>query len=366
MSKMNPFLTNGYVSAEYFCDRTTETETLLRYLTNGNNAALISPRRLGKTGLISHCFHQKAIADSYYHFLVDIYATKNLQEFVFELGKSLLNTLKPKGRSAWESFLGYLASLRAGISFDFSGNPSWNIEMGDIKSPTVTLDEIFHYLAHADKPCIVAIDEFQTIAHYPEANVEALLRTYMQHCTNATFVYAGSQRHLMGEIFTSPARPFYQSTAIMELRPIPLSSYTSFIQRHFVQAGKQISEETLEYIHKHKTGALLTLCVRMGAILAEVSQEDLERLTSYAEKIGLAFQIKDDILSEEGDEKVLGKPVGNDKILEKCTYVSQYGLEGAKEKLEKLTKEAIEELAVYHEKAEFLIELAKYIKERNK
>ena len=130
--------------------------------------------------------------------------------------------------------------------------------------------------------------------------------------------------------------------------------------------GKQISEETLEYIHKHKTGALLTLCVRMGAILAEVSQEDLNRLTSYAEKIGLAFQIKDDILSEEGDEKVLGKPVGNDKILEKCTYVSKYGLSGAKEKLENLTKEAIEELQVYHEKAEFLIELAKYIKERNK
>ena len=130
--------------------------------------------------------------------------------------------------------------------------------------------------------------------------------------------------------------------------------------------GQQISEETLEYIHKNKTGALLTLCVRMGAILAEASQEDLDRLTSYAEKIGLAFQIKDDILSEEGDEKVLGKPVGNDKILEKCTYVSKYGLEGAKEKLDKLTKEAIKELQIYQEKAEFLVELAKFIKERNK
>ena len=130
--------------------------------------------------------------------------------------------------------------------------------------------------------------------------------------------------------------------------------------------GQQISEETLEYIHKNKTGALLTLCVRMGAILSEASQEDLDRLTSYAEKIGLAFQIKDDILSEEGDEKVLGKPVGNDKILEKCTYVSKYGLEGAKEKLDKLTKEAIKELQIYHEKAEFLVELAKFIKERNK
>ena len=130
--------------------------------------------------------------------------------------------------------------------------------------------------------------------------------------------------------------------------------------------GKEITREDLEYIHKNKTGALLKLCVRMGAILAGASDEDLEKLTSYAEKIGLAFQIKDDILSEEGDEKVLGKPVGNDKALEKCTYVSKYGLEKSKEILEKITKEAIEELRSYGDKAEFLKELALYIKNRNK
>ena len=130
--------------------------------------------------------------------------------------------------------------------------------------------------------------------------------------------------------------------------------------------GKLISDNYLEYIHKNKTGALLRLCVRMGAILAGVSDIDLERLTSYSEKIGLAFQIKDDILSEEGDEEVLGKPVGNDKELEKCTYVSKYGLDGAKDILEKITKEAIEEISVYGEKAEFLKQLALYIKNRNK
>ena len=130
--------------------------------------------------------------------------------------------------------------------------------------------------------------------------------------------------------------------------------------------GKEITREDLEYIHKNKTGALLKLCVRMGAILAGASDEDLEKLTSYAEKIGLAFQIKDDILSEEGDEKVLGKPVGNDKAMEKCTYVSKYGLEESKEILEKITKEAIEELKSYGNKAEFLKELALYIKNRNK
>ena len=94
--------------------------------------------------------------------------------------------------------------------------------------------------------------------------------------------------------------------------------------------GKQITDEYLEYIHKNKTGALLKLCVRMGAILANANEKDLEKLTKYAEKIGLAFQIKDDILSEEGNEEILGKPVGNDKELEKCTYVSKYGLQGQK------------------------------------
>ncbi len=130
--------------------------------------------------------------------------------------------------------------------------------------------------------------------------------------------------------------------------------------------GKQITDEYLEYIHKNKTGALLKLCVRMGAILANANEKDLDRLTKYAEKIGLAFQIKDDILSEEGNEEILGKPVGNDKELEKCTYVSKYGLQGAKKILEEITKEAIEELKEYGDKAEFLRELAVYIKDRNK
>ncbi len=130
--------------------------------------------------------------------------------------------------------------------------------------------------------------------------------------------------------------------------------------------GKMISELELEYIHKNKTGALLKLCVRIGAILANCSEEDLNKLTIYAEKIGLAFQIKDDILGEEGNEEILGKPVGNDKELEKCTYVSKYGLQKSKEILEEITNDAIEQLNDYGEKAEFLKELALYIKNRNK
>ena len=111
---------------------------------------------------------------------------------------------------------------------------------------------------------------------------------------------------------------------------------------------------------------MIKSAVKIGAILGGAKNEDIEKLTNYAKKIGLAFQIKDDILSEEGNEEILGKPVGNDKELEKCTYVSKYGLQGAKKILEEITKEAIEELKEYGDRAEFLRELALYIKDRNK
>lgn len=130
--------------------------------------------------------------------------------------------------------------------------------------------------------------------------------------------------------------------------------------------GKQALIDELEYMHKNKTGALIRASVRIGAILANVGKEDLEKLTYYAEKIGLAFQIKDDILSEIGDERVLGKPVGNDKKRGKCTYVSKYGLEKAKEELDINIKEALKVLQEYHNKAQFLNELTLYIENRNK
>ena len=130
--------------------------------------------------------------------------------------------------------------------------------------------------------------------------------------------------------------------------------------------GKSISSEELKYIHRNKTGAYLRLCARMGAILGGATENQLEKITSYAEKIGLAFQIKDDILSEIGDEKITGKPVGNDRKKGKCTYVSEYGLEKSKEILHQITNEAIFELAEFGEKSKFLTNLASYIETRNK
>ena len=129
--------------------------------------------------------------------------------------------------------------------------------------------------------------------------------------------------------------------------------------------GKEILSEYLEYMHKNKTGALIKASVRIGAILAGASESDIEKLTVYAEKIGLAFQIKDDILSEIGDEKEIGKPIGNDRERGKCTYVTKYGLDAAKQMLKDITNEAVNAISVFNDN-EFLTELALYIANRNK
>ena len=218
--------------------------------TNGNNMALISPRRVGKTDLIHHCFGQPEIRERYYTFHIDIYATTSMRDFVNVFGKAILDELKPKGRTTWERFLNILRSVRSEITYDITGTPSWSIGLGDITNPSATLDEIFTYLNTADKPCMVAIDEFQQITKYTDGvNVEATIRTYMQKCINATFIFAGSQRHLMGEIFTSPSRPFYQSVLIMNLQPISIDKYVEFAQRQFAKYGKRIDPEVVMEVY---------------------------------------------------------------------------------------------------------------------
>lgn len=271
---LNPFITTGYAGAAYFCDREQETVDLTRMLVNGNNVALISPRRYGKTNLIRHCFAQPAIADNYYTFIIDIYSTKSVADLVYRLGLSILETLKPMGRKAWENFIAVLSSVRQGIGYDSLGNPAWMMSIGDIATPTTTLEEIFYYLEHADKPCIVAIDEFQQITQYGDELIEATLRTHVQYCTNTHFIFSGSQRHLMGQMFTSPARPFYQSVAIYNLPLLPEDKYTEFCERLFEERGKHVSPEVPHALYERFEGVTYYMQRVMNELFARTSTEE--------------------------------------------------------------------------------------------
>ena len=246
----NPFIVTGKIEPEYFCDRVTESARLVKSVTNGNNMVIISPRRMGKTGLIQFCYDKPEIADEYYTFFIDILHTSSLREFTYLLGREIYETLLPRSRKMASLFIQTIKSISGKFGFDpITGMPTFNVELGDIDQPEYTLDEIFQYLAHADKPCIVAIDEFQQIAKYPEKNIEAQLRTHIQKLSNCNFIFAGSERHMMQEMFTSAARPFYHSADMLELKAIAPEIYIPFIVGHFEKRNRRIAPDDVERVY---------------------------------------------------------------------------------------------------------------------
>ncbi|MBQ3226328.1 MAG: polyprenyl synthetase family protein [Clostridia bacterium] len=128
--------------------------------------------------------------------------------------------------------------------------------------------------------------------------------------------------------------------------------------------GRRIDEKTLRTMHLCKTGALIIAAVRLGAIAGGASLDDISRLEDFAHNLGIAFQIKDDILDVEGNEALLGKKTGMDKENQKTTFVTLYGLEKSKELLNEYTEKAKEALTFYGDKAEFLIKLSDYLLKR--
>jgi len=245
----NPFIVGKYLSDKYFCDRSEETAFLHKQLLNGRDVALISPRRIGKSGLIQHFFHQPDIKEKYHVFFVDIYATTSLAEFVYVLGKEIYAQLKPQTTQWKEKFFQMISSFRVGFKLDaLTGSPTFDLGLGDIQAPQTTLDEIFAYMEEADKPCIVAIDEFQQIGEYAEKNVEALLRTKIQQCRRAQFIFSGSKRHVMSNMFNSASKPFYQSAISMGLGPIPVQTYKAFAISLFEERNKHIEGDVIEEV----------------------------------------------------------------------------------------------------------------------
>jgi len=121
---------------------------------------------------------------------------------------------------------------------------------------------------------------------------------------------------------------------------------------------------TLTFIHEHKTAALISASVRMGAILAGTRGEDLERLAVYGENIGLAFQVIDDILDVEGETEVLGKPKGSDERLNKLTYPRVFGMEESRRKAKQLIESSMAAVSSLDGRADPLREIARYMYER--
>ena len=251
----NPFVVYGYKGPEYFCDRVAESNKICSALRNERNVTLVSPRRMGKAGLIHHVFNKMETEDKDCKcFYIDIFATKNIEQFVQTLGSAVIGKLDSFSQSALRKIQEFFSAWRPAVTFDqLTGLPTVTLDIKQNEG-NESLKQIFEYMKMSGKRCYIAIDEFQQIQNYSERGLEAMLRSYIQFLPNVYFIFSGSHQHMMEEMFLSANRPFFQSSMVMSLGSIDIEEYRQFANRMIEGQNRTIGQETFQRIYDFAGG----------------------------------------------------------------------------------------------------------------
>lgn len=329
MKHTNPFVIAGYRAPEFFCDRERETEKLLSAFANDRSVTLLAPRRYGKTGLIRNVFYHapKDWATVY----ADVYATTNLREFTQTLANAVVGSLDTVAEKAVSAVGRFFKSVRPTMTPTEAGGVSFSFSV-EAPNAEATLGEVFDYVASKDRRVVIAIDEFQQILTFPEKGTEALLRSRIQFLQNATFVFAGSRHHLLGEMFASPRRPFYQSTDVLSLDVIPLDRYAAFAGRFFRDGRRPFSESAFASLWKRFDGVTWYLQSVLNRIWGEggglSSEADADAaVRSLVEDRALTFH--DLLATQSGVGRALLKAVAAERVVPEITasaFLRKHGL----------------------------------------
>jgi len=255
MSKYNPFLISDYVSPDLFCNRKNELKKIISAMDNGRDLTLLSIRRLGKTGLIKHVFYKLKKRKNTRLLYIDIIGTQNIDDFIKLFSNAILADEK-ENANFLKRVQVLISEIRGKLVFDqLTGMPEVEINYSSSSEREASLEKIFKYLASQKEKYIIAFDEFQQITEYPQQNIEAILRTHIQHQHKDQFIFSGSNKHLLISIFSDYARPFYQSSDTLELGRLTTKEYSEFIVHLFEREKREIDinlvKKYIEYYDNH-------------------------------------------------------------------------------------------------------------------
>ena len=324
----NPFLTRGYAGPEYFCDRVAETEALVAAIENGRDVTLVAPRRYGKTGLIRNAFRrlEKTHATVY----LDVFTVPDLPSFVRTFSSSVLGRLDSRVQGVGRNLLSFFKSCRPTMTPREDGMFSISLDFAPSRAEA-TLKETFDYLASRERRVAIAIDEFQQVRNFPEKGVEGLLRSFVQFVPNARFVFAGSKKHMMDEMFVSPKGPFYQNTQLMALGPIDPGTYADFAARFFREAGRPFDGGAFSGLYERFDGvtwyvqAVLNRIWSKGRGLASAAQVD-ETVDELVDESSLFYH--DLLASQTTAERAVLKAVGREGVVRAVSSAAFLGRNG--------------------------------------
>ena len=328
MKQKNPFLTAGYAGEEYFCDRRKETSRLIAAFENDRNVTLIAPRRYGKTGLIKNALAK--MSSEFTGIYIDIFSVEDLATFTSMFASAVVGALDSPVEKTLSAVARFFKSCRPTITPQEDGLPRFSFDIAP-SAAKATLDEAFAYLKAKDRRAVIAIDEFQQIAEFPEKGVEALLRSHVQFVPWVRFVFAGSRHHVMSEMFGSAKRPFYQSTEILSLGTIDPDEYCKFATRHFAARRDRVDAEVFRSLYVRFEGitwyvqAVLNKVWESGKGLEDVSQID-DAVHSLVESSDIVFH--DLFRSQNEASRALLRAVAADGCVAEPTsgeFLSRHG-----------------------------------------
>ena len=245
----NPFITGGYLSPEYFCNRAEETKRIIDATSSRRNLTLISLRRMGKTGLLKHVKYQlEHSKKSFAVIYADLLPTTNGNEMLNSISSALYRIRKSE-KNFLEKMLSLMASLRPRLTMDpLTGEPSIELKVESSSGMKSGLEQVLKLISEIKQDIVFMFDEFQQIANYPEKNIESMLRSVIQTYPVVPFIFSGSSKHMLENMFMSPGRPFYQSSELMYLDRIKNDDYRIFIREKFNQGNMEIDDLSISKV----------------------------------------------------------------------------------------------------------------------
>ncbi len=243
----NPFAYSNYVTGKSFCNRKNEISELLKYINASQNVLLYSHRRFGKSSLIQQVFHQIKEDNLNIGTLhIDLYGTISEKDFIIKAFQDL-KQLESNFEKLVKNIGNTVKNLRLNINMDaMTGSPSISPSFTAVEEKTM-LEELMRILEGYSKKqkLVIAFDEFQEVANYTEDGFEKRLRSFIQRHTNICYIFSGSRRHLITEMFNSNNRAFYKMADSFPLEKISTDKYLSWIKKLFMNRKIIVPDDQL-------------------------------------------------------------------------------------------------------------------------
>ena len=335
----NPFVYGKEVSKENFCNRENEIKEISRDIENSQNVLIFSQRRFGKTSLIKRVFEEldpKEVIIVY----ADLYPVITEEDFIRIYSKAISGVITRGMKAKISDLLSVFKRLRPVFSVDPSGQSSFSVDIQDSEIVPFTedvLEGLNRYVKSKKKKAVVCFDEFQQIGQLKTDRLEKQMRSILQTHEEISYIFMGSKKHLIRDMFNSPNRPFYKSAKSFPLGKISNVELSKFIMGKFKRSGKKISESLIDKIiaecesHPYYVQYLCHTLWENALDKVDISQKDLhESVATMLMRESSTFEAIWDALTQKQKQLLiaLSASEGHDKIFS-ADFLREYGLGSA-------------------------------------